>query len=153
MDFNHFCIFDYDSNNDFGKQLNQNQNQLLLSPEQPIEALFMLEVPEGSNGDIHYNIVEYFNQQGVKPLYSVVRNPELRAPRVTVAILYSRIPAELVKNYNQVAEAHAQNKVRKTLEQSVKAEPLQVNLEDEAKKVQPEGQQDILAMLRRLNKL
>lgn len=152
--FNHFTSFDYDANNDFGKQLTSHQNPLLLAPEQAIEALFLLEVPQGSDGTIFYNIVEYFNRQGVKPIYSVAENPALKAPRVTVSLLYSRKPAEQVQGYNQAAEEHAQTKVRKTLDQFVKVEPLHVDLDGEAKKITtPEGKDDILAMLKRINKL
>ncbi len=151
--FNHFTRFDYDSTADFGKQLESHQNTLLLPAEQPIEALFMLEVPANSDSTIFYSIVEYFNGQGVKPIYSVVENPEVHAPRVTVALLYSRKPAEQVKGYNKIAEEHAQTKVRKTLDQYVKVEPLHVDLDDEAKKANTEGKDDILAMLKRINKL
>jgi hypothetical protein len=150
--FNHFTSFNYNPNNDFGKQLNAHHNPLLIAPEDPIEAMFFLEVPEGGDSTIFYNIIEYFNQLGVKPIYSVAENPAIKSPHVTVSLLYSRKPAELVQDFNKVAEEQAQTKVRKTIDQFVQVEQLQVNLEDEARKVN-EGQDDIVAMLKRLHKI
>ncbi len=151
--FNHFCYFDYDPEQDFGKQLSSHYNTLLLPPEQPIEALFLLEVPQGGDPTIFYNLMEYFNAQGVKPMYSVVENPEVQSPHVTVSLLYSRKPKELVDDFNKIAEEHVQTKVGKTLDQFVPLQRLEVNIDSEARKAKPEMQDDIIAMLKRLNKI
>ena len=132
--------------------MNAHHNPLLVAPEDPIEAMFLLEVPVGGDSTIFYNIVEYFNGLGVKPIYSVAENPAVKSPHVTVALLYSRKPAELVQDFNKVAEEQAQTKVRKTIDQFVQVEQLQVDLEDEARKANA-GQDDILAMLKRIHKI
>jgi len=152
--FNHFTYFDYDPSADFGEQLKTNYNPLLLPPEQPIEAMFLLEVPRGGDPTIYYSIIEYFNAQGVKPIYSVVENPGITAAHITVALLYSRKPKELVDDFNKITEAHVQTKVSKTLAQYVPLEKLEVNMDDEAHKVKPgDMKDDIIAMLKRLNKI
>ncbi len=151
--FNHFCYFDYDPEQDFGRQLSANYNSLLLAPEQPIEALFLLEVPAGGDPTIFYNLMEYFNAQGVKPMYSVVENPQIQNPHVTVSLLYSRKPKELVDDFNKIAEEHVQTKVGKTLDQFVPLQRLEVNIDNEARKAKPEVQDDIIGMLKRLNKI
>ncbi|MCQ2402880.1 MAG: hypothetical protein MJ202_04055 [Lentisphaeria bacterium] len=151
--FNHFTYFDYDPGVDFGRQLQENTNELLLPAEQPIEALFLMEIPAGGDQSAFYSVVEYFNHQGVKPIYSVAENPAITKPRVTVAQLYSRKPAELVHDFNTIADEHAQTKVKKTLNQFVELEPLQVNMADEARKVKTTGQEDIVALLKRIHKI
>ena len=72
--------------------------------------------------------------------------------KAPLALLYSRKPAELVQDFNKVAEEQAQTKVRKTIDQFVQVEQLQVDLEDEARKANA-GQNDILAMLKRIHKI
>jgi hypothetical protein len=151
--FNHFTSFTYDPMQEFGRQLQENSNQLLLPAEQSIEALFLMEIPAGGDQTVFYNLVEFFNRQGVKPIYSVAENPALTAPRVTVAQLYSRKPAELVHDFNTVADEHAQTKVKKTISQYVQLEHLEVNMEEEARKLKTSGQEDILAMLKRIHKI
>ena len=151
--FNHFTVFDYDPMQEFGRQLQDHTNTLLLPAEQPIEALFLMEIPAGGDQTAFYNLVEYFNRQGVKPIYSVAENPEIHQSRVTVAQLYSRKPAELVHDFNTVADEHAQTKVKKTINQFVELEHLEVNMADEARKVKAQGQDDIVAMLKRIHKI
>ena len=151
--FNHFTVFRYDPTQEFGRQLQDHGNQLLLPAEQPIEALFLMEIPAGGDQAAFYNLVEYFNRQGVKPLYSVAENSELTEPRVTVAQLYSRKPAELVHDFNTVADEHAQTKVKKTLNQFVQLEHLEVNMADEVRKVKTSGQDEIVALLKRIHKI
>ena len=150
--FNHFTVFNFKPDQEVGPQIARHNNPLLLAPEQAIEALFLLEVPEGGDPTAFYSIVEYFNGQSVKPLYSVVENPALKEMRLTVSVLYSRKPAELVADFNRVAEAHAQTKVQKTIDQYVELPDLQVDLGDEAKKLNPDDD-DILTMLKRINKI
>lgn len=152
--FNHYTYFDYNPEISFEKQLNQQPNQLLLAPEAPIEALFLLEVPEGGDPTMFYNIVEYFTEKKVSPIYSVVENPSLKVPFITVSLLYSRKPAELVNDFNKIAEGHAQAKVQKSLDQYVSLEKLAVNMDNEARAaVKLRGEEDVLAILKRLGKL
>ncbi len=153
--FNHFTYFTYKPETPFGKQLDQNPNQLLLATENPIEAMFLLEVPEKGDPTIFYDIVEYFTERNVSPIYSVVENPELKEPFITVSLLYSRKPAELVNDFNKIAEKHAQAKVQKSLDQYVSLEKLNVNLVDEAKQAvkQRGDEEEVLAILKRLGKL
>lgn len=154
--FNHFTSFDFNPEDSFEKQLNKHLNPLLLPPENPIEALFLLEVPEGGDPRSFYDILDYFSPMDVNPVYSVVENPKLKKPFVTVSMLYSRKPAELVDDFNRVSEEHARAKVRKTVEQYVKLQKLEVNLESEVKKVAKQrgsSESDILVVLKRLGKI
>lgn len=153
--FNHFNYFTYDPNESFEKQLEANGNPLLLEPEAAIEALFLLEVPEGGDSTIFYDILQYFASKKVSPIYSVVENPQISAPFITVSRLYSRKPYELVDDFNRVNEQHAQAKVEKSLDQHVVLPKLEVNLENEAKRAgrQKGVGEDVLATLKRLGKL
>lgn len=154
--FNHFTYFDYDPTQSFEKQLANHPNPLLLPPESPIEALFLLEVPEGGDPTIFYSILEYFALTKASPVFSVVENPERKTPFVTVSLLYSRKPAELLDDFNRISEEHTKARVRKSLEQHVTLPRLEVNLETEAKRVgrqQGGSDSDILVVLKRLGKL
>ena len=153
--FNHFNYFEYNPNESFEKQLNANANKLLLPPEDAIEAMFLLEVPKGGDSTIFYGILEYFKSMKVSPIYSVVENPELKKPFITVSRLYSRKPYELVDEFNKVNEQNAQAKVEKSLEQHVVLPKLEVNLEKEAKAASKQKGvgDDVLATLKRIGKL
>ena len=153
--FNHFTCFDYDAQQSFEKQLAKHPNPLLLPPENPIEALFLLEVPSGADPTIFYDIVEHFTARNVSPIYSVVENPDIERPFISVALLYSRKPAELVNDFNKIAEKHAQAKVQKSLDQYVTLEKLNVNLADEAKAAlkQRGDEEGILDILKRIGRL
>ncbi len=154
--FNHFTMFTFDPAEDYEKQLQKNLNPYLLPPENPIEALFLLEIP--SNGDLtaFYDILEFYAEQNVTPVYGVVENPRLKQPRITVSMLYSRKPMELVEDFNQVSQKHTQAKVRKSLEQHVPLPKLEVNLKKEAQKEAREkgaNEEDIIKVLQRLGKI
>lgn len=153
--FNHFTYFDYDPEKSFSDQLASNANPLLLPPEAPIEALFLLEVPAGGDATQFYDILQHFVDCNVSPVYSVVENPDLKQPFVTVSLLYSRKPAELLDDFNKVSEKHAQAKVEKSLEQHVPLPRLEVNMEKEAKRAakQRGTGEDVLSVLKRLGKL
>ncbi len=154
--FNHFTGFNYDSSKPFGEQLLKNVNPLLLPPEEAIEAMFILEVPRAEQATQFYSILQYFVGNKVSPIYSVLENPELEAPFVTVALLYSRKPAELVEDFNRISEEHVQVKVERSLEQHIVLPKLNVNLEKEASRAiskKGQAQEDILATLKRLGKI
>lgn len=153
--FNHFTYFDYDANRDFGEQLQENYNELLLSPENPIEAMFMLEVPVGASPTIFYNILEYFNYLKVTPTYSVVENPELEKPLVTVSLLYRRKPEELVADFSNIANMYAREKARKAVEQHNHLNPKTINIEEEIQGVVTTqgGNLEVLDILKRLGKI
>lgn len=156
--FNHFTYFEFNPEEGLDRQLQRNYNAFLLPPENPIEAMFLLEVPEGKSPTPFYDVLDYFNSQFVTPIYSVLENPVLDDYFLTVSLLYSRKPAELVEDFNQITQKHAQNKVRKSLEQHLNLPALQVNMEDEAKKAaEQQGtdseSDDVLSVLKRLGKL
>jgi len=154
--FNHFTSFHYDAGKSFGEQLLAHANPLLLPPEEAIEAMFVLEVPRSGEATKFYSILEYFVGNKVSPVYSVLENPELETPLVTVSLLYSRKPAELVEDFNRISEEHVQVKVERSLEQHIQLPKLNVNLESEAKRVMSrkgQAQDDILATLKRLGKI
>lgn len=154
--FNHFTYFAFDPETPFEEQLNANINPLLLAPENPIEALFLYETPKGGDPTPFYDILQHFSAMNVSPVYSVVENPERETPFVTVSLLYSRKPAELLDDFHRISESHTKAKVRKSLEQQVELPKLVVNLENEAKRVAKQSggsEEDILVVLRRLGKL
>jgi hypothetical protein len=153
--FNHFTYFDYDPGVAFGDQLDANPNPLLLPPESPIEALFLLEVPKGGDPTAFYEILEYFAKLDVSPVYSVVENPDRDKPFVTVSLLYSRKPAELLDDFNRISDEHAQAKVRKSLEQHIELPKLEVDLKSRVEREAKQGAagEDVLGVLKRLGKL
>lgn len=153
--FNHFTYFNYKADEAFEKQLQRNNNKLLLEPENAIEALFLLEIPKGGDPTIFYDLLSYFSEIKVSPIYSVVENPAITEPFITVSLLYSRKPAELVNDFNKIAEQHAQAKVEKSLEQYVSLSRLNVSLVDEAKQAaKKRGDEDeVLEILKRIGKL
>lgn len=154
--FNYFTSFDYEPSKDFEAQLDANVNTLLLEPDEPLEAMFLLEIPQGGDPTIFYSILRYFNGKEVTPIYSVIENPSLKKPFITVSLLYSRKPDELLEDFNRISEHHAQVKVKKSLDQYKPMPKLAVNMEDEAKKAvsrRTDVQEDVLATLRRIGKL
>ncbi|MBR5023649.1 MAG: hypothetical protein IKX48_01185, partial [Victivallales bacterium] len=154
--FNHFCYFDYDASKDFGAQLATNWNKLLLPPEEPIEAMFLLEVPSGMDHTIFYKILPYFEKKKVTPFYSVVENPSLQRPFITVSQLYSRKPLELIDEFNKVNQEVKDAKVSKSLDQHVVLQKLDVDMKNEAKRASKEkglNAEEVLTALKRINKL
>ncbi|MCK5803781.1 MAG: hypothetical protein KAI66_13150 [Lentisphaeria bacterium] len=153
--FNHFTYFDYDPESPFGDQLEANANPLLLRPETPIETLFLLEVPSGGDPTILYDILAHFIGIDVSPVYSVVENPNITTPFITVSLLYSRKPAELLDDFNHISEAHTRAKVKKSLEQHVALPRLEVSMTKEAARATKErgDADDVLQVLRRIGKL
>lgn len=153
--FNHFSYFEYDPKASFGTQLEANCNPYLLAPEAAIEALFLLEVPKGGDPTLFYDILQYFSGKDVSPIYSVVENQDRQKPFVTVSLLYSRKPAELLEDFNRISEGHVQAKVKKSLDQWVELPKVEVNMEKEARRAvkQRGDREDVLATLRRLGKL
>ena len=154
--FNYFCFFEYDAERYFGDQLKENPNPLLLNPDTPIEALFLLEVPTDYDHTIFYNILDHFASIKVAPMYSVVRNPNIDKPLVTVSMLYSRKPHDLVQDFKRISEESTKIKIEKSLEQYVQFEKMEVSLNDEAQKVaeeRGENTDEIITVLKRLGKL
>jgi hypothetical protein len=154
--FNHFCYFEYDPAKDFGTQLAANWNKLLLPPEEPIEAMFLLEVPAGQDHTYFYKILSYFEKKKVSPTFSVVENPALQHPFITVSLLYSRKPLELIDEFNKVNQEAKDAKVEKSLDQHVTLEKLNVDMNKEMKRASKEKGLDadeLLQVLKRINKL
>jgi len=155
--FNHFTFFNYNSEESFESQLKDNLNPYLLAPSTPIEALFLLELPSGQDPRCFYEILDYFADCDVTPTYGVLENPKLEKPFITVSVLYSRKPTELVEDFNRISHEHTQAKLRKSLEQHVSLPKLEVNLEKEAKqaavKSGSQDDDDILNVLKRLGKI
>lgn len=153
--FNHFCQFDYDPEKDFGEQLSDNYNPLLLTPAGTIEALFLLEVPDPAQTPTLYSILDFFAADGVAPTYSVLHNPNLNHPLITVSLLYSRKPLELVDDFTSISERHKRTRIKKSLDQYVTLQKLHVDLEGKAREIVKEdnAEEDILTTLKRLGKL
>jgi len=136
--------------------MEENFNELLLRPDVPIESLFLLEVPENYDHRVFYNILDHFEAQKVTPIYSVVRNPKISEPKITVSLLYSRKPADLVDDYNRVAEETTREKIKKSIDQNTNMERVAVNLETKAEEVaREEGTEpsEIRNILKRLGKI
>lgn len=131
--FNHFTQFTFDPAITFSEQLKDNWNPLLLAPERAIEALFLLEVPNKTQATYLYGILDYFAEDDVTPIYGVIHNPEISEPRITVSLLYSRKPAELVNDFKQMAEKLTRKKLKKSIEQFNKIEPQKIDIKEEVK--------------------
>ncbi len=153
--FNHFCQFEYNPDRPFADLLKENVSQLLLPPEQPIEAMFLLEVPDREMTSCFYDILDYFAEDHVAPAYGVVLNPALDKPVLTLSVLYSRKPKELVDDFCQQVEKITKKKLKKTISQFVKLEEHQINVEDEIRKIEEEDEtgKSVLEVLGRLKKI
>ena len=154
--FNHFCYFDFDPSKSFASQLEANSNRLLLPSFDPIEALFFLEVPTGQDHTIFYDILPYFTKKNVTPSYSVVENPSLQRPFITVSRLFSRKPSELIDVFNARKKELTDAKAQKSLEQYEDIQALHVDMVDEAKSIignKGDKGAEILESLKRLGKL
>ena len=153
--FNHFCQFEYDLESPFGPQLQSNYNKLLLSPEGTIEALFLLELPNSDKTSIFYDIVDYFSEENVSPVYSVIHNPTIKNPLITVSMLYSRKPLELVESFNDISVNYKRDRVKKSLNQFVTLSKLEVDFTKEAQQSLDgdSSTDEILSVLKRIGKL
>lgn len=154
--FNYFATFPYSADKPLEQQLHENKNPLLLPPSSPIEALFMLELPPNADSRIFYPILDHFEHLGMIPLCAVVMNQSLHQPLLTVSVLYSRKPQELIDDFNRLYQARAKTKIKKSIEQHVVISKRKINIEEEAKKAAHDigkKDEDILALLRRLGKL
>ncbi|MCU0858534.1 MAG: hypothetical protein MUC65_09055 [Pontiellaceae bacterium] len=153
--FNHFCQFEYTPNRPFADLLKESCNQTLLPPEQPIEAMFLLEVPDRDMTSCFYNILDYFAADHVKPAYGVVLNPTLKKPVLTLSLLYSRKPKELVDDFCNMVERMTQKRLKKTINQFIQLEEHHINVEEAVRKIESEDEssRSVLEVLGRLKKL
>jgi hypothetical protein len=153
--FNHFTQFEYTPERPFHELLNENYNSLLLNPEQAIEAMFLLEVPQKEQVEYLYNLLDYFADDDVKPYYGVVHNPNLERPLLTMSILYSRKPKEIVDDFKQMADSMTRKKIKKSLDQFVRLEKHNINIEEEVRIIESsdDGNSKGLDLVRRLKKL
>ena len=138
-----------------GKTILYGVSYTSIEENRSVRNLFTIPV-EGGDPTSFYSILRYFREYDVTPVYSVVENPELTEPFITVSLLYSRKPDELVNDFNSISQKHAHAKAKKTVEQFRELEKLDVNMEREAIKVVKEKgtmQNDILDALRRIGKL
>ena len=118
--------------------------------------MFLLEVPSGMDHTIFYKILPYFEKKKVTPFYSVVENPSLQRPFITVSLLYSRKPLELIDEFNKVNQEVKDAKVNKSLDQHVVLQKLDVDMKNEAKRASKEkglNAEEVLTALKRINKL
>ncbi len=159
--FNHFFTFNYTPDKPLQDILNENYNELLLMPEKPIEAMFLMEVPNVEQTNYFYNIMDYFADEDVIPIYSVVHNPDIFEPRVTMSLLYSRKPKELVEDFRSMADKLTRKKLKKSIEQFVKLEGKNLDIKEEVRKItNSENEQDhqdnngeeVLEVLKRLKR-
>ncbi len=153
---NHFCQFHYDPEAPFSTQLEANYNPLLLKPGGAIEALFLLELPDSTLTSKFYGILDYFAEDNVLPTYAVLHNPNIEKPLISVSILYSRKPLELVESFNKISGRIKRTRIRKSVDQYVTLSKLDVDLTTEAQKVVEDSGNtgdDILNVLKRIGKL
>ena len=153
--FNHFCYFDYDRTKDLGVQIKANANSLLLPPEEAIEVMFLLEVPPGQDHTMFYDIMQYYSKLKSPPVYSVVENPALQRPFLTLSMLYSRKPIEVLEEYNQKNVDNKDAIVQRSINQYVNLQKVAVDMDDEAKRAGAEKgiNSEVLNSLRRIGKL
>ena len=154
--FNHFCQFEYTPDRNFAELLAENMNPLLLPPEQTIEAMFLLEVPNKDQTPYLYNILDFFADDDVKPHYGVVHNPNIDKPIITLSMLYSRKPKELVDDFKQMADLMTRKKLKKSIKQFVKLEERNLDIDNEVRKIEEADEQNgnsVLDVLARLKKI
>lgn len=155
--FNHFFHVSFQPDQPIADQLTNGTNPLLLPPAAPIESLFLLEVPKADQAPSFYQLLDYFaNEQKVPPAYAVVHNPEITQPLLTVSLLYSRQPLELVDDFNSISGQNKRRRIRKSLDQKVTLSKLEVDLTDETHLAAREIGKDeeaVLSVLRRIGKL
>ncbi len=154
--FNHFSQFEYTPDKPFAELLQENFNALLLPPEETIEAMFLLEVPSKDQTAYFYNILDYFADDDVKPHYGVVLNPNIEKPLLTMSLLYSRKPKELVDDFKQMADLMTRKKLKKSINQFVKLEERKMDIDTEVRKIEESSEQtgnSVLDVLKRLKKL
>ena len=154
--FNHFTQFIWNPDVSFEEQLKANFNSLLLSPERPIEAMFLIEHPTNERINKFYDILDYFAADNVTPMYGLVHNPELKAPLITVSLLYSRKPMELVEDFKKVSDLYTRNRIKKSLEQHVVLQNHKLDKMNEARRMVEENGNnagDVLGFLKRVGKL
>lgn len=154
--FNYFTVLDYDAQTPLADQMTQNSNPMLLAPANPIEALFLLEVPKKEQTRFFYTILEYFESQHVVPIFAVVHNPALEKPRLTVSQLYSRKPSELVDDFVRISQTRTKSKIQKSIEQHVTLNSKPVDREREAIKAAAavgKKESDVVSVLKRIGKL
>ncbi len=153
--FNHFNVFEYQADQPLDKQITENINPLLLPPEQPIEAMFLLEVPQKGSASLFYDLIDHFAKDNVIPVYSVLLNESLARPRITLSMLYSRKPKELVDDFRELADTMTRKKLKKSIDQYVKLDGRRRSIEEEVQMLQDDsstadGVLDVLKRLRRL---
>ncbi len=154
--FNHFTQFTWDTERPFEEQLKANFNSLLLTPERPIEVMFLVELPDESITPKFYDILDYFATDDIAPVYGVVHNPELSQPQITVSMLYSRKPRELVEDFKNVSDKYTRNRIKKSLEQHVVLQGHKLDKMNEARRMVEESgtnSGDVLGFLKRIGKL
>ena len=157
--FNHFTQFDYTPEKPFIELFRENYNSLLLPPEQAIEAMFLLEVPSKDQTSYLYNLLDFFADDDVKPYYGVVHNPNLEQPKLTMSVLYSRKPKELVDDFKHMADAMTRKKLEKSIKQFVQLEERKVDICNEVRSIENPGEEQnqendsVLNVLARLKKL
>ena len=154
--FNHFTKFEYDPESPFKKQLQANLNPLLLPPDTPIEALFMLELPDSDLTESFYGILDYFAEDDVAPMYTVLENPNIKKPQITVSLLYSRKPLELVDDFNDISGNYKRSRIKKSVDQHVMLTKLEVDLRSETEKAAKQAgaaNDEVLGVLKRIGKI
>lgn len=154
--FNHFTQFIWNPDHSFDEQLKANFNALLLPPERPIEAMFLIELPTPDRISKFYDILDYFSTDNVTPMYGLVHNPELKVPQITVSLLYSRKPRELVEDFKKVSDLYTRNRLKKSLEQHVVLQNHKLDKMNEARRMVEENGNnagDVLGFLKRVGKL
>ncbi|MCF7791870.1 MAG: hypothetical protein K9L78_01010 [Victivallales bacterium] len=154
--FNHFTQFQWNPDEPFENQLRHNFNSLLLPPERAIEAMFLLELPDPSLTSKFYDILDYFAADNIPPVYGVVHNPEITQPQITVSLLYSRKPREIVDDFKRISDKYTRNRIKKSLEQHVVLQNRKLDKINEARRLVEESGNntgDVLGFLKRIGKL
>ncbi|MCA9522332.1 MAG: hypothetical protein KC609_15230 [Myxococcales bacterium] len=154
--FNYFVDFDYEHKKPLDEQLASNTNRLMLEPDTPLEAMFLLEVPNHADERMFYDVLDHFESRNVVPIYAVVRNPNLQVPHLTLSLLYARKPHDLVNDFIRISEKRTRDKIRKSIEQHGTFGPKKVNLEQEAMKEAMKAgkkEDEVISVLKRIGKL
>ena len=103
-----------------------------------------------------YDILDYFATDNIAPVYGIVHNPELETPQITISLLYSRKPREIVEDFKHISDKYTKNRIKKSLEQHIVLQNHKLDKINEARRLVEESGNntgDVLGFLKRIGKL
>ena len=150
--YNYFTSFSFSFDSDFEKELKKNINPLMVYPQEKwVEVLFLLEIPKGVQETFYYEILDYFNKIRISPVYSIVSNPSLKKPLITLSLLHLNNP---VKEHAKLEES-SKKKIKEKVENSMGQKSLEKSvgeskIEEEIAKKSGWSKEEVLKIIKRV---